>query len=113
MAVIEVTDENYVELIKAELPIIIDHFADWCGPCKLLSPIFEKISDSYNKKLRFGKLDTEQYPEIATQNSVFSIPCLVLFNNGKEIERIVGYLNESKLREKVDGVLKRILKEKV
>ena len=108
MGVTQITDKNYAELINKEIPLIIDHFADWCGPCKLLSPIFEKVSNSYNGRLEFGKLDTEAYPDIAAQNSVLSIPCLIIFHKGKEVNRIIGYMNEDKLSSTIDNILKGI-----
>lgn len=108
MAVIEVTEENYEKLLNGEQPVVVDHFAEWCGPCKLLSPLFGKISTAYEKKLKFAKLDTEAYPEIAAQNSVFSIPCLIVFYKGKEVDRIIGYMNEDKLRTAIDGILTKV-----
>lgn len=108
MAVIEITSENYSELINSDAPVIIDNFADWCGPCKMLSPIFDKVSYAYDGKLKFGKLDTEANPEIAAQSNVFSIPCLIIFHNGKEVDRIVGYMPESRLKSSIDSVLAKI-----
>ena len=108
MAVVDITSDNYKELINADVPVIVDNFADWCGPCRMLSPIFEKVSSSYSGKLKFGKLDTEAFPDIASANSVFSIPCLIIFYKGKEVDRIVGFMNEERLKGSIDKILAKI-----
>ena len=89
-------------------PIIIDFWAPWCGPCKTIGPIFEKISSDYAGKLAFAKLNVDDNGALAQEKSVLGIPCLIMFNNGEEIERIVGSFPEASLRKKIDAALAKV-----
>ena len=73
----------------------------------MLAPIFEDLSNEYTK-MTFGKVDTEEYPEIAADHEVMSIPCLIIFNNGKEVDRIVGFMPKENLKQQIDLILKKI-----
>ena len=84
---------------------IIDFFADWCMPCKMLGPVYEKVSKNYEGKLKFTKVNTEIAPGLAQKFGVQGIPCLVMVEDGKEVGRIVGYNNEAQLKQKIDDVL--------
>jgi thioredoxin len=104
--VIEINEDDYEKVIeKSKMPVIIDFFADWCMPCQMLSPVFEKVSKNYEGKLKFVKINTEIAPELAQRFGVQGIPCLVLVEKGKEIGRIVGHANESALKQKIDLIL--------
>lgn len=103
---IEINEDDYEKVIeKSKIPVIIDFFADWCMPCQMLKPVFEKVSKNYEGKLKFVKINTEIAPGLAQRFGVQGIPCLVLVEEGKEIGRIVGYVNESALKQKIDLVL--------
>lgn len=107
--VIELNSNNFEkEAEKSKIPVIIDFFADWCGPCQMMKPVFEKISKSYEGKLKFAKVNTENNPELATRFEVQGIPCLIITKKGKEVDRIVGYHEEDELKEKINEILKRI-----
>lgn len=107
--VIEINPENFETVVeKSNIPVIIDFFADWCGPCQMMKPVFEKISTNYEGKLKFVKLNTEIAPDIAQKYGIQGIPCLVVVKKAKEVGRIVGFANESILKQKIDAILKGI-----
>ncbi|MEM7818080.1 MAG: thioredoxin, partial [Candidatus Aenigmatarchaeota archaeon] len=87
-------------LSKSEkIPIIIDFYADWCMPCRMLSPIIEKIEKKLDGKIKVLKVNVEEFPEISMKFEIMSIPTLVLIKGGKEIDRIVGLVSEEKILE--------------
>lgn len=106
--VIELTEDSFQKEIKAATPIIVDFWASWCGPCKMLAPVFEELSKEYAGKLRFAKISTEDHPAPAEENSVSGIPCLIVFKEGLEIDRIVGFAPKPLLKQKIDAVLKKM-----
>ncbi len=106
--VLELTEETFSKEIKSATPIIIDFWASWCGPCKMLAPVFEEVSKEYAGKLRFAKISTEDFPEVAGDNAVSGIPCLIIFKNGEEVDRIVGFAPKPVLKQKIEAVLKKV-----
>ncbi len=106
--VLELTEDTFSKEINSATPIIIDFWASWCGPCKMMAPVFEELSTEYSGKLRFGKVSTEDYPEVAGDNAVSGIPCLIVFKNGEEIDRIVGFAPKPVLKQKIEAVLKKV-----
>ena len=106
MAVKHLSDSDFSSVIKKGITIV-DFWASWCNPCRMLAPIFEDLSSEY-KKVTFAKLNTEEYPEIAANYEVMSIPCLIIFNNGKEIDRITGFMPKDSLKQQLDLILKKI-----
>lgn len=85
--------EDFKELIKNR--VLVDFYADWCGPCKMLGPVLEKISED----IRVVKVNVDEYQELAREYGIMSIPCLILFDEGKEIKRNLGFVPEGKLRD--------------
>lgn len=102
------------EVLESKTPVLVDFYADWCGPCRMLGPILDDLSKEaeYKDKLKFAKLDTEQDPDLATENNVSGIPCLIIFHKGKEALRIVGYAPLSVMKAKINSALDTIGKAK-
>ena len=84
---------NFEDIIKEK--VLVDFYANWCGPCKMLSPVLEKLSD----EVKILKVNVDEYQDLARYYKVMSIPCLILFENGNEIKRNIGFIPENKLRE--------------
>jgi thioredoxin 1 len=98
----EVTDATFEEaVLKAELPTVVDFWAVWCGPCKMIAPILEQIGHEYEGQLQVAKLDVDHNGESAMKYGVMSIPTLILFKNGQPVERIVGFTPKEKLLAKL------------
>jgi len=100
--------ENFDDEINKDVPIIVDFWAEWCAPCKILGPIFEELSQEYEGKLRFAKLDTEESQEVAGKFGIMGIPTMIMLNKGQEIGRIVGALPKEQLKQKIDELLGKI-----
>jgi thioredoxin 1 len=106
---IEITTKNLdKEIIKSKNTAIIDFWAEWCMPCKMMTPIFEELSKFYGARLKFAKVNTEENQEIATQFGISGIPTLLIFNKGEVIDRIVGFTSKEELKEKIDSILSKI-----
>lgn len=105
----ELTVDNFEEEVaNSKTPLIIDFFADWCGPCQMMKPVFESVSKEYTGKLKFLKLDTQAESGLAAKFSIQGIPAFVILNNGKEVGRIVGYMDEDSFKVKIDAVLSQL-----
>ena len=97
-----VTDETFeAEVIQAELPVLIDFWANWCAPCHMITPILEEIAAEYADKLKVARLDVDSNPRTAVQFGVMSIPTLILFKNGQPVERLVGAMPKRSLLARI------------
>ncbi len=107
MPVVKVTDENFKsEVLESPSPVVVDFGATWCGPCKLLAPLFEELSDDYkDKSIKFVKVDVEEAAQTATEFAVTSVPMLVFFKNGSQVDQMVGLQPLDKITEKIEACI--------
>ncbi len=83
------------DVLASDKPVLVDFWAPWCGPCKMLAPVVEKVAGTMSDRITFVKLNTDDAPSLAGEYQVSGIPCLILFKGGKAVDRIVGFVNES------------------
>ncbi|MGH7639326.1 MAG: thioredoxin [Candidatus Dormibacteria bacterium] len=103
---VHVSDSTFeTEVIKADKPVLVDFWADWCPPCKMLAPIVEDLASEYGPRVKVAKLDIDANPNIAGQFGVMSIPTLILFKEGQAVQRLVGYQPKSALKSKLDSLV--------
>ena len=98
------TTENFEEeVLNSELPVLVDFFADWCGPCKMMAPIIEKLAEEYEGKLKVGKCNTDDNMPLAQKYRVASIPTFIIFKNGQPAATFMGAMSEDDLCDKIDA----------
>ena len=101
-----ISDSNFDEEIKnSQLPILVDFWAEWCGPCKMIAPVLEEIASEYAKKLKVCKMDVDANPNTAPKYGIRGIPTLILFNNGDVAGTKVGALSKTQLSEFIDSAM--------
>ena len=106
MAVVHFSDQDFKEkVIKSKIPVLVDFYAEWCGPCKLAAPVMDELAEEFRGKVSIGKLNIEENSQTAQKYEVMSIPTVILFNNGEEVTRKVGFAGK-------EGY-KKILKEQL
>ena len=104
--VVEISDQSFdKEVIKSDKPVLVDLWAPWCGPCRMVAPVIEKLDEYYDGKVSFCKINVDDNPQTAAKYSVMSIPTLLLFINGQVEDTIIGAVPESTLKQKIDKIL--------
>ncbi|HEY8746746.1 MAG TPA: thioredoxin [Tepidisphaeraceae bacterium] len=103
--VIELTDQNFeAEVLNSDVPVLVDFWAEWCMPCKMLTPTIEKLAKDYQGKIKVGKVDTDSNRDTALKYSISNIPTVILFKGGEMSQRFVGLQPEKKFKEALDEV---------
>lgn len=104
---VEVNDGNFAQMVlQSKTPVLVDFWAAWCGPCRMVAPIVEELAKEYEGRINFAKMDVDQNPKMASQYGVMSIPTLIIFKNGAPISNIVGVRPKADLKKNLDAVLK-------
>jgi thioredoxin 1 len=105
-SVLEVTDATFdQEVIKSEQPVLVDFWAVWCGPCKIMSPVVDALAESFAGKLKVGKVNVDQNGAASSRYGIQSIPTLLFFKGGKVVDQVVGYHSQEELEEKIKGLI--------
>jgi thioredoxin 1 len=103
---VELNDGNFEsEVLKSDLPVLIDFWAPWCGPCKMVGPIVEEIAKDYEGRLKVGKLNVDENSQTAGQYGIMSIPSLMFFKEGKVVDQIIGAVPKQQFVEKIDKIV--------
>lgn len=102
---VEITDNNFAELINSDKPVLVDFWAEWCGPCKMIGPVVEEIAGEYLDKAVVGKMDVDANSAVPAQFGIRSIPTLMIFKNGELVDKIVGAVPKHVLTQKLEEAL--------
>lgn len=104
---IAVDDSNFDQMVlQADTPVLVDFWAAWCGPCRMVAPVVEELAQEYEGRISFAKVDVDQSPKIASRYGIMSIPTLLLFKKGEPVSYVVGFRPKADLKQGLDAVLK-------
>ena len=105
MSVLKITSENYEEeVLKSDKPVLIDFYADWCGPCKMMGPIIDKIAEELEEQVKVGKINVDDNQDLAMEYNVMSIPKIVIIKEGKVVKTFVGVTGKEEIKEAIGNI---------
>ena len=102
---LNVTNENFAELKNSDLPLVVDFWAKWCGPCRMIAPIVEELAKEYEGRVNVAKCDIEECEDIAAELGIRNIPTLLFIKGGQVVDKLVGAQSKTKLQEKIENLL--------
>ena len=103
---IAVDDSNFDQMVlQADIPVLVDFWAAWCGPCRMVAPVVEELAQEYEGKISFAKVDVDQNPKTASRYGIMSIPTLLLFKKGEPVSHIVGFRPKAELKQSLDATI--------
>lgn len=107
MPAIHFNDNNFEkEVIGASAPVMVDFYATWCGPCRMMSPIIDELADEYAGKIKIGKLDVDESPQVSMKFGIQSIPTLIFFKDGQAMDTVIGFQSKDQIKTKLEALIK-------
>lgn len=99
---IKLTKDNFdSEVINSNIPVLVDFWASWCGPCRMIAPVIERIAEKFDGRIKVGKVNVDEEPEISLEYNIASIPTVMIFKNGEEVSKSIGYSDEAEIEQLV------------